>query len=341
MKSIMQIQKNISLKPYNTFGIDVQASHFCSVDHEADLIPLLKNNTLPLFIMSGGSNMLLTQPVHALVILINTKGIQIEKHENHALVTAKAGENWHDFVQFCIRENLGGLENLSLIPGCVGSSPIQNIGAYGIELKDSFVSCKTLDRKTLETKVFSKEACEFGYRNSIFKNEAKDQYIITEVTFKLTTNSHLLHTGYGAIEEALKKHKNINTPTIQNIADAVISIRKSKLPDPKIIGNSGSFFKNPIISKTQYEDLVLKFPEAPHYPVSKDLVKVPAGWLIDNAGFKGFTYKNAGVHDKQALVLVNKTGNASGAEIWKLATLIQEKIKVIYGINLETEVNIF
>lgn len=336
----MQIQKNISLKPYNTFGIDVQASHFCSVEHEADLIPLLKNNTLPLFVMSGGSNMLLTQPVQALVMLINSKGIQIEKHEKHALVTAKAGENWHDFVQFCIRENLGGLENLSLIPGCVGSSPIQNIGAYGVELKDSFVSCKALNRKTLKTEVFSKKACEFGYRNSIFKNEAKDQYIITEVTFKLTTSNHQLHTGYGAIEEALK-HQNITIPTIQNIADAVISIRKSKLPDPKVIGNSGSFFKNPIITKSQYESLVLKFPKAPHYPVSDDLVKVPAGWLIDNAGFKGFTYKNAGVHNKQALVLINKTGNASGAEIRELATLIQEKINTIYGIDLEAEVNIF
>lgn len=336
----MHIQKNISLKPYNTFGIDVPASHFCSIQHDSDFIPLLKNNSLPLFIISGGSNMLLTQPIEALVIHINTKGINVEKKDSHALVTAKAGENWHNFVEFCIAENLGGIENLALIPGCVGSSPIQNIGAYGVELKDCFVSCKALDLKTLEAKVFSKKECEFGYRNSIFKNAAKNKYIITEVTFKLTTKNHQLNTGYGAIEEALKKQKII-TPTIQNIANAVISIRESKLPDPKIIGNSGSFFKNPIIPKKQYEILISKFPNTPHYPIDDNLVKVPAGWLIDQAEFKGFTYKNAGVHNKQALVLINKTGNASGAEIRELATLIQEKVKTIYEISLETEVNIF
>lgn len=336
----MYLQKNISLKPYNTFGIDVKASHFCSLEDEADLIPLLKENTLPLFVISGGSNMLLTQNIEALVLRINTKGKHIENSESSALVTAKAGENWHDFVQFCIANNLGGLENLSLIPGCVGSSPIQNIGAYGVELKDCFFKCVALNLTSLKFETFHKEDCKFGYRNSIFKNEAKDKYIITEVTFKLSNQSHKLNTSYGAIDEELAK-KQIHKPTLQNVADAVIAIRKSKLPDPKIIGNSGSFFKNPIIPREQYENLVLKFPEAPHYAVSDNLVKVPAGWLIDQAKFKGYTHKNAGVHNKQALVLINKTGNATGAEIWELATLIQEKIKTIYGISLEAEVNVF
>ncbi len=336
----MLIQKKISLKPYNTFGIDVQASHFCNLDHEDHLIPILKNKTLPLFVISGGSNMLLTKNINALVLRINTKGIKIEKTEHFALVTAKAGENWHEFVQFCINKNLGGLENLSLIPGCVGSSPIQNIGAYGVELKDCFVSCKALNLDTLSYETFNKADCHFGYRDSVFKNKVKGKYIITEVTFKLSSKNHQLNTGYGAIETELKNNK-IEHPTIKNIADAVIEIRKSKLPDPSLIGNSGSFFKNPIIPKKQYESLVLKFPKAPHYAVSDTLVKVPAGWLIDNAGFKGFTHKNAGVHNKQALVLINKTGNASGTEIWELAQLIQEKINALYAIQLEAEVNIF
>ena len=336
----MQIQNNISLKPYNTFGIDVTASHFCNLENQDDLIPLLKNNKLPLFLISGGSNMLLTKNINALVLKINTKGISIEKSGDSALVTAKAGENWHDFVQFCINKNLGGLENLSLIPGCVGSSPIQNIGAYGVELKDCFLSCKALNLKTLNYEIFKKNDCNFGYRDSIFKNEAKDKYLITEVTFKLSTQKHKLNTNYGAINNQLEKD-NIFNPSIKDIAKAIITIRESKLPDPKAIGNSGSFFKNPIITKKQYQSLTLKFPEIPHYPVSDNLVKIPAGWLIDQAGFKGYTYKNAGVHNKQALVLVNKTGNASGAEVWELATLIQEKINTIYKINLESEVNIF
>lgn len=336
----MHIQTKISLKPYNTFGIDVEASNFYSVTNEADLIPLLKKNTLPLFIISGGSNMLLTKNINALVIHINTKGISIEENKNSSFITAKAGENWHEFVQFCIQNNLGGLENLSLIPGCVGSSPIQNIGAYGVELKDCFVSCKALNLETLTYESFSKADCNFGYRDSIFKNKIKNKYIITEVTFELSNKEHKLNTGYGAIEAELKNQK-IAQPTIKNISDAVITIRKSKLPNPEVIGNSGSFFKNPIVPLEQYQNLISKFPETPHYPINKNTVKIPAGWLIDNAGFKGFTYKNAGVHDKQALVLVNKTGNASGTEIKELAALIQEKIKTVYGIDLETEVNIF
>lgn len=336
----MLIQKNISLKPYNTFGIEVKASHFCNLDNEAHLIPVLKNNTLPLFIISGGSNMLLTKNIDALVLRMNTKGIKIKKNNDSAIVTAKAGENWHEFVQHCINNDLGGLENLSLIPGCVGSSPIQNIGAYGVELKDCFMSCKALNLETFTYETFNKTDCNFGYRDSIFKNKIKGKFIITEVTFKLSYRSHKLNTDYGAIETELKNQK-IKHPNIKNVADAVIAIRKSKLPDPAVIGNSGSFFKNPIIPKKQYESLVLKFPKVPYYPVNTSLVKVPAGWLIDNAGFKGFTHKNAGVHNKQALVLINKTGNASGTEIWELAQIIQEKINDLYGIDLEAEVNVF
>ncbi len=336
----MNIQQNVSLKKYNTFGIDVKATQFVSIDNEKDLLQLLKENTTPLFVISGGSNMLLTKAIDALVVHINTLGVEVKRFDDYALVTAKAGENWHDFVQFCIQENLGGLENLSLIPGCVGSAPIQNIGAYGVELKDCFVSCKAIHRETFQERLFVKEDCQFGYRNSIFKKEVKDQYIITEVTFKLTIKNHRLNTSYGAIEDQLMQ-KNVVTPTLKDVAQAVIAIRKSKLPDPNVLGNSGSFFKNPIIPKNQYSELLKKFPNAPHYPVSDNLVKVPAGWLIDNAGFKGYSYKNAGVHDKQALVLVNRTGKASGSEIWELANLIQDKIKSLYGIVLEPEVNIF
>jgi len=338
---MIEIKTNISLKPYNTFGIDVKAKQFCSITNETDLQTILKKHKQqPLFILSGGSNMLLTKDIEALVVHINTKGITIEKKGNCAIVTAKAGENWHNFVQFCIKNNLGGIENLSLIPGCVGSSPIQNIGAYGVEIKDTFINCKALNIETLEFESFSNEQCQFGYRDSVFKKKAKGKYVIVEVTFKLTTQEHQLKTAYGAIQEELKKC-GISSPSIKDVSNAVTAIRKTKLPDPHITGNSGSFFKNPIISITQFKDLEIKFPSIPHYTVSETQVKIPAGWLIDKANFKGFVYKNAAVHDKQALVLINKTGNASGTEILELSKLIKNKIKEIYQIELETEVNIF
>jgi len=337
---MVDINKNISLKPYNTFGIDVAGSHFCSITTDDDLVKVIGQNKLPLFILSGGSNMLLTKNIDALVVHINTKGIEITKEESYALVTAKAGENWHDFVQHCIKNNLGGIENLSLIPGCVGSSPIQNIGAYGVEIKDTFVKCKVLNIETLQFEEFSNLECEFGYRNSIFKHKIKGKYIITEVTFKLTTKNHQLKTSYGAIQNQLESDK-IGSPTIKDVANAVIAIRQSKLPDPKVIGNSGSFFKNPVITSEKYKKLVIQHPKLPHYPVNNGEVKIPAGWLIDQAGFKGYTYKNAGVHEKQALVLINKTGKATGKEILELSELIKDKINLKYGIELETEVNIF
>jgi len=335
-----EIQYNFSLKAFNTFGIDVNAKAFVSITNEKELAAILKQNTLAIFVLSGGSNILLTKDIDALVIYINSKGITYKPlSDNEILVTAKAGENWHNFVQYCVENNWGGIENLSLIPGCVGSSPIQNIGAYGVELKDCFVSCKAMDRQTFEIKNFTNEDCQFGYRNSVFKNKVKDKYIITEVSFKLTPKKHQFKTAYGAIESLLKE-QNISQPSIKDIANAVISIRKSKLPDPSSIGNSGSFFKNPIILKSTYESLILEFPEIPHYPISKTEVKIPAGWLIDKAGLKGFVKGNAAVHDKQALVLINKTGKASGKEILELAHYVQRVVKNKYGISLEMEVNI-
>lgn len=336
-----KILNNTSLKPYNTFGIDVLAKQFVGIDDDKELkkvLHLFRNQ--PKFIISGGSNMLLTKDVNATVIHICSKGITIDYQKDYALVTAKAGENWHDFVQYCIKNNLGGLENLSLIPGCVGSCPIQNIGAYGVEIKDTFVSCKAIDIETLETKIFTNADCDFGYRDSIFKNSAKNKYIITEVTFKLSTNNHQLKTNYGAIEQLLKDNQ-ISNPTIQDVANAVIKIRQSKLPDPAVIGNSGSFFKNPIVPQSLYLKLKEVYPNLPCYPVSETKVKVPAGWLIDQANFKGYTHNNAAVHEKQALVLINKTGNATGAEIVELSQIISKKIKYLFDITLEVEVNIF
>lgn len=337
----MQIQQNISLKPYNTFGIDVKAKQFISVTSIEDLKTIYVSNEFPnKFILGGGSNMLLTNDIDALVLHINLKGKQIvSKTENDVLVECQAGENWHQFVLWCLDHDFGGLENLSLIPGNVGSSPIQNIGAYGVELKDSFHSCKALDLETLELKTFNNDDCEFAYRNSIFKQQAKGKYIIVSVTFRLSTKHHKLHTDYGAINSALKTMQ-ITNPTIHDISKAVISIREDKLPNPKDIGNSGSFFKNPIISKQDFLELQKNFPEVPHYVVSDTQIKVPAGWLIEHAGFKGKTFGNHGVHKKQALVLVNY-GGASGKDILRLSELIQKTVLRIFNIRINAEVNIF
>lgn len=336
----MNIQKNISLKPYNTFDIDVRAKHFVSVNSIRELQEVLKLQDYPnKFILGGGSNMLLTKDIEALVLHINLKGISIiSEAESKILIKANAGENWHEFVLWCIQHDFGGIENLSLIPGNVGTAPIQNIGAYGVELKDVFESCEALHIKSGTIKTFTKKDCKFDYRHSIFKNELKGRYIILNVTFKLTTKQHTIKTDYGAIGNELEK-QNINKPTIKDVSNAVISIRSSKLPDPKKIGNSGSFFKNPIISKTKLTILKQNFPEIPSYNISDKLVKIPAGWLIEHVGFKGKTFNNYGVHKNQALVLVNY-GNASGKDILNLSKLIQKTIKRIFDINLEAEVNI-
>lgn len=336
----MIIHKNISLKPYNTFGIDVKASSFISISDVEELKEVLDSKEYPdKFILGGGSNMLLTKDVDALVIHVNLKGIEILKdNSEHVWVKANAGEVWHEFVLFCLKNNLGGIENLSLIPGNVGTAPIQNIGAYGVELKDVMESCEALNIKTKEIRSFSNAECQFGYRNSIFKTQEKGNFIITSVTFKLTKRNHVLHTEYGAITQELDRLE-IQNPTIQDVSRAVINIRESKLPNPKEIGNSGSFFKNPVISSKAFEKLKENFPDIPGYVLSDSEVKVPAGWLIETAGFKGKTFKNYGVHTKQALVLVNY-GGASGQEIYQLSKLIQTTVRRIFDISIEAEVNI-
>lgn len=337
----MHILQNISLKPYNTFGIDAKAEKFISVSTEEGLKNVLQQTyAKEVFILGGGSNMLLTKDLTKTVIHVNLKGIALlEQHENHVLVSALAGENWHDFVLWCIAHDFGGVENLSLIPGNVGTTPIQNIGAYGVELKDVFHSCEALHVQTMEKHSFTNEACKFGYRESIFKNECKGEFVITKVVFKLSTKSaHCLHTEYGAIRQELAQ-MSVEHPNIKAISDAVIRIRESKLPNPKELGNSGSFFKNPIISKVQYEKLLKSHPETPSYPVDEQQVKIPAGWLIEQAGMKGYRNGDAGVHTKQALVLVNY-GAATGKEIHALAQLIQEKVQRKFGISLSFEVNI-
>ena len=283
--------------------------------------------------------MLLTKNIEALVLHINLKGIKIiSEDKNSVVLKVMAGENWHEFVQYCINNDYGGVENLSLIPGNVGTAPIQNIGAYGVELKDVFLDCNTLSIKDQSEKKFTKEECKFAYRNSIFKDQKKGKYIITSVTFRLTKNNHNTIIEYGSIKQELE-NLNIHSPSIKDISEVIIKIRESKLPDPNEIGNSGSFFKNPTINNIEFEKFYENFPTAPFYKLSEFEYKIPAGWLIEKAGFKGQRVGDAGVHKNQALVLVNH-GNASGKEILELAEKIQTKVKQDFGILIEPEVNI-
>lgn len=337
----MKVSTNTSLKPYNTFGIDVKARRFISVFTVEELKLVLKQNySEDLFILGGGSNMLLTKDVENTVLRIAIKGKEIVgETEEKVYIKAYAGENWHEFVLHTLQQNWGGLENLSLIPGNVGTAPIQNIGAYGVELKDHFISCEAIDVQTLEMLTFTAEECEFGYRNSIFKNKEKGKYIITSVTFELTKDNHNLNTVYGTINDALND-LGITNPSVKDISNAVIKIRQQKLPDPRELGNSGSFFKNPVILKEDLQKLQQEFPDIPNYPVSENEVKIPGGWLIEKAGFKGIREGDAGVHKNQALVLVNY-GTASGKDILNLSRKIQEKIFRIFKIHLEPEVNVF
>ena len=334
----MTILENISLKNYNTFGIDVKAKRFVSIHSIVELQKLLSKEK-DLFLLSGGSNMLLTHDIEKLVVHIDIKGISIEnENENSVEITVNAGENWHEFVLWCVENNYGGIENLSLIPGKVGTCPIQNIGAYGIEIKDTITKVSVVEIETGKIKNFTNEECKFGYRDSIFKNDQKDKFIIVTVSFRLSKKNHVFHTSYGAIEAELTTQK-IGSQMLKNISEAVISIRKSKLPDPRELGNSGSFFKNPLISSTHFEKLQLEFPTIPNFKISETVVKIPAGWLIEQAGFKGKRFGNCGVHQKQALVLVNY-GNATGVEILNLAKKIQKTILEKFQIELEIEVNI-
>ncbi len=333
----MKLHTQYSLKAFNTFGIEQSAENFVAISSQSQLKEALSLKQFEQkFILGGGSNLLLTQPIKGLCIHIALKGINvIQEDDNTVLVEAMAGENWHDFVCWTLEQGYGGLENLSLIPGNVGTSPIQNIGAYGVELKDVFESCTALNRNNLSERTFSKEEAQFGYRSSFFKTEGKGQYVITSVRFRLTKKAHQINISYGAIKEALGDQET----TPQNIANAVIGIRQSKLPNPAELGNSGSFFKNPVITKAQYDQLLMTYPDLPAYPQDNGEVKVPAGWLIDQLGFKGKRIDDAGVHAKQALVLVNY-GTATGEEILALAIKIQATVKENFDIDLEAEVNI-
>ena len=336
----MEILQHFSLKNYNTFGIEAHAKQFVSVHSSEELATVLKQfSNEKKFVLGGGSNMLLTQDIDALVIHLDIKGKKIVREDaDYVWVEGQAGENWHEFVLWTIENNFGGLENMSLIPGNVGTTPIQNIGAYGTEIKDTFVSCEAMTIATQKIITFDNKSCHFGYRESVFKNDVKDQYIITSVIFKLTKRNHKINISYGDISTELTKN-NITNPTLKDVSNAVIAIRKSKLPDPKELGNSGSFFKNPIVSKKAFEAIHAKFPEMKYYDVSETEVKVPAGWLIEQAGFKGKRFGDAGIHKNQALVLVNY-GNATGQEILTVSKTIQQTILATFGILIETEVNV-
>jgi UDP-N-acetylmuramate dehydrogenase len=335
----MKIQENISLKPYTTFGIDKKAKFFTTAETLDELKAALlaaKEKQLQVFILGGGSNILLTRNIDGLVIKLEIKGINLVKEDEDQLwVEVGAGEMWHELVLHSIEMDWAGLENLSLIPGTVGASPMQNIGAYGVEIKDVFESLQALHRETLEMHSFDAEACRFGYRESVFKQTFKDQYVITSVTFRLSKTPKF-HLEYGAIREVLAVN-GIDQPSIRAISDAVIQIRQSKLPDPKEIGNAGSFFKNPTIPSSQFDALKSSYPSIPGYP-SAEGVKVAAGWLIEQTGWKGKRIGEVGVHAKQALVLVNY-GGGTGEEIKKLSEQIQASVYDKFGVQLQAEVN--
>ena len=336
----MTIYNNFSLKKFNTFGIEAKAKEFVAAHTVKELSTiLLENKNKTKFILGGGSNMLLTKDIDALVIHIDLKGKKIISEDSDFVwVESNAGENWHEFVLWTIDQNFGGLENMSLIPGNVGTTPVQNIGAYGTEIKDTIISCDAINIETQEMKTFTKEDCHFGYRESVFKHDVKDQFIITSVLFKLTKSNHKINISYGDITKELEKN-HISTPTLKDVSNAVIAIRQSKLPDPKVLGNSGSFFKNPIITKSEYDTIHELHPEMPHYVISETQVKVPAGWLIEKAGFKGKRFGDAGIHKNQALVLVNY-GNATGQEILNVSKDIQATVFKEFGISIEAEVNV-
>ena len=333
------IQNNISLRPFNTFGIDVLASSFAtfnSIDQLTEAIAFNKDQ--PLLILGGGSNILLTKAFDGLVLKNDIKQLEvISQTDSHVFVKAGAGENWNDLVMFCVDNNYGGMENLSLIPGNVGASPMQNIGAYGIEVKDVFYQLEAYDLENKKVRIFNNEDCEFGYRESVFKNRYKGRFVILNVTFKLS-KSPVFNTSYGAIEQELSK-MNVCDLSIKNISNAIINIRKSKLPDPKIIGNAGSFFKNPQISSEEYFKIKSAHPEVPSFKLSDTDYKIPAAWLIERCGWKGYRKGDAGCHINQPLVLVNY-GNASGNEILEIAQHIILAVYQKFQITLHKEVNI-
>lgn len=333
------LQRNVNLAPFTTFAVEAKTAYFASFSTIEELKKLLSEvKDRKLLILGGGSNILFRNNFDGVTLHNKIQGIStVKEDENYIVLKVGAGEVWHDFVLYTLSKGWGGVENLSLIPGSVGASPMQNIGAYGVEIKDVFESLEAVEISSGELRTFSHEECQFGYRESVFKKSLKDKYVITSVSYRLSKHP-VLNTSYGAIENELKS-MGILHPTIQDVSKAVIAIRQSKLPDPKEIGNAGSFFKNPIISLSHFEKLKKEYPEIPSYKVSEVEVKVPAGWLIDKAGWKGKTIQNYGVHKKQALVLVNY-GKASGEDIYELSEKIIKDIQLRYGIILEREVNI-
>lgn len=336
----MHIQENYSLKSHNTFGVDAQARWFVAIEQESDLVDLFAQEwvkPLPKLVLGGGSNMLFTQNFDGLVIWIANKGFSERIEGNSVVLKAAAGEVWNDLVQYAVNKGFAGMENLSLIPGTVGASPVQNIGAYGVELDTIFESCRVFELATGSFKTFTQSDCGFSYRESIFKQARKDQYIVTEVSFRLSLVPSI-RTSYGAIQEELK-HRGINKPTIKDVSEVVSAIRVSKLPDPSTIGNAGSFFKNPIISAAEFERVQASFPEVVHYPAANGQIKLAAGWLIEQCGWKGKVVGHTGTWKNQALVLVNH-GGASGSEVFAFSEQIIASVNERFGLCLEREVNV-
>lgn len=340
---MIEIQQHFQLKEHNTFGISAFAKAYVPVSSLQQLKEAVTYfQDQDVFLLGGGSNMLLINDIERPVVHVLLKGIEIlEQKDGTVLLKSMAGENWHDLVIYCIENNFAGIENLALIPGNAGTAPIQNIGAYGVELKDCFHSCEVMEIATGELKSLSKQDCKFGYRDSVFKNESAGKYVITSINLQLIdlnqTQDYELKTNYGAIQQEIDALPGEDS--ISKVAQAVINIRTNKLPDPKIIGNSGSFFKNPVIERSYYEEMIRMHSQMPSYDVDEKHVKVPAGWLIDQSGFKGKRYGDAGVHDRQALVLVNH-GKATGREILEVAKKIQDAVQLRFGISIETEVNL-
>lgn len=333
------ILKNVPLKEFNTFGIQSIAKRFARFSSKEELSNILdKRGGDSLLVLGGGSNILFTKDVDALVVRNEIKGFEIlQETEEIAIVKSGAGEIWHEFVLNCIDHNLGGIENLSLIPGSVGASPMQNIGAYGVEIKDVFHSLEAYEIATGNIKVFTHEECQFGYRESVFKRSLKDQFIILSVSFRLR-KKHQINSSYGAINMELER-LGIQHPTIKDISNAVIAIRSSKLPNPKEIGNAGSFFKNPVVDIAVLTEIQKQFENVPNYPAENGNVKLAAGWLIEQAGWKGKTISTYGVHKNQALVLVNYS-DSKGSDIYHLSSQIISDIHSKFGVELEREVNI-
>ncbi len=341
------IFENYSLLNFNTFAMNVQAAHFAAFSTEAELRHLLqvvREQAWKMLVLGGGSNVLFTQNWDGIVLQNTLKGIEVVGQENeYTLVKAGAGELWHSLVLYCIERNLGGIENLSLIPGCVGAAPMQNIGAYGVELKDVFEELEAMEVKSGVVKKFKTADCGFGYRESVFKRELKNQFVITSVTLRLKNLNvfpyYTFKTSYGDIKQRLEDMQ-VQELSLQAVSNAVTAIRQAKLPDPKELGNAGSFFKNPVIKQALFENIKLQYPLVPSFPAEHGNIKIPAGWLIEQCGWKGKRVGNTGSHAKQALVLVNY-GNATGAEVWQCAQDIQQSVLEKFGITIEPEVNVY